>query len=232
MELLLYGYGGQPLLAFPSQDGRFWDWEEFGLVGAVGDFLEEGRLTLATVDSVDVESWTNEHLDPRDRARRHEAYERYIVDEVVPLLAAVTGREMAWATGASMGAFHAANTFFRRPDRLDGVIAMSGVYSTRVFVGEASGDEIYFNNPLAYLPRLEDPWHLDRYRRSEIVFVAGQGEWEEDAVRDMHALQAILIAKGVPAIFDYWGFDVAHHWYWWAQMLRHHVGRMLSARDG
>jgi esterase/lipase superfamily enzyme len=101
MELLLYGHGGQPLLAFPSQDGRFWDWEGFGMVDALADRLESGQLTLAAVDSVDGESWTNQWAHPDDRARRHEAYERYIVDEVLPMLTAETGRDLAWTTGCS-----------------------------------------------------------------------------------------------------------------------------------
>ena len=229
MELLLYGHGGQPLLAFPSQGGRFWDWEGFGMVDAVADHLESGQLTLAAVDSVDGESWANSGAHPLDRARRHEAYERYLVAEVLPLLAAETGRELAWAAGCSMGAYHSANLFFRRPDRLDGMIAISGVYSTRIFVGDASGDEIYFNDPLAYLPGLNDPWHLERYRRSAIVFVVGQGDYEGEAVADTRAIQEILWAKDVPATFDYWGHDVEHHWRWWAEMLRHHVSRMLAA---
>jgi esterase/lipase superfamily enzyme len=230
MDLLLYGHGGQPLVAFPSQDGRRWDWEGFGLIEALAPYLEAGRLTIAAVDSVDRESWTNSRLAPEDRARRHEAYERYVVDEVVPLLRRATGEPLAWAAGCSMGAYHAANTFFRRPDVLDGVLGISGVYSTRIFVGDAPGDEVYFNNPLAYLPGLEDPWHLERYRRSALVFVAGQGAYEDEALADMRALEAILASKAVPARFDYWGFDVEHHWHWWARMLDHHVGRMLGER--
>lgn len=232
MGLLLYGHAARPLLAFPSQDGRLSDWEGFGMVDAVADLLEDGRLAMATIDSVDGESWTNENAHPIDRARRHEAYERYVVDEVLPLLREVTGHDLAWATGASLGAFHAANLFFRRPDLFDGVIAMSGVYSPRLWVGDAPGDEIYFHNPLAYLPGLTDPWHLERYRRSQIVFVTGQGAYEEDAIADTRAIQEILHEKGVDATFDYWGGDVEHHWRWWGPMLRHHLGRMLEVSGG
>jgi esterase/lipase superfamily enzyme len=230
MALLLYGDGPQPVVAFPSQDGRHWDWEGFGMIDAIGDLLEDHRLTLAAVDSVDGESWTNHDASPRVRARRHEAYERYILDEVLPLLHGATGRDVVWATGCSLGAYHAANLFFRRPDRLDGMLAISGVYSTRLWVGDASGEEIYFNDPLAYLPDLHDPWHLERFARSLITFVVGQGQWEEDAIADTRAMQAILEAKGVPAVFDYWGADVEHHWRWWGPMARHHLGRMLEAR--
>jgi esterase/lipase superfamily enzyme len=228
--LLLYGDGGQPLLAFPSQAGRFWDWEGFGMIDAIADLLEHGAITLATIDSLDDETWDNRAAHPFDRARRHEAYERYVTDEVLPLLRRAVGREdaLVWATGASLGAFHAANLFFRRPDLLDGVIAISGVYSTRMFLGDDGRGDAYFHDPLAYLPGLTDEWHLERYRRSQIVFVTGQGAYEEEAIADTRALQELLHQKGVYATFDYWGHDVEHHWHWWGRMLRHHLGRMLE----
>lgn len=229
MGLLLYGHGGQPLLAFPSQDGRFWDWEGFGMIDAIADLLEDGRVMLATIDSIDNESWWDAGAHPADRAQRHEAYERYVTDEVLPLLRGATGRDLVWTTGASMGAYHAAALFFRRPDLIDGLIAMSGVYGTRMFLGDSGGEHAYFHDPLAFLPGLDDAWHLERYRRSQITFVTGQGSWEEDAIADTRALQEILHRKGVPATFDYWGHDVEHHWRWWGPMLRHHLGRMLAA---
>lgn len=228
MGLLLYGQGGRPVLAFPSQDGRFWDWEGFGMIDAVGDLVEDGRITLATIDSVDGESWGDRGAHPVDRARRHEAYERYVTDEVLPLVRGVTVHSLVWVTGASMGAYHAANLFFRRPDLIDGLIAMSGVYSTRMFVGGSGSEHAYFHSPLDYLPGLWDEWHLQRYRRSQIVFVTGQGSWEEDAIADTRAIQDLLHEKGVYATFDYWGHDVEHHWRWWGPMLRHHLARMLE----
>jgi esterase/lipase superfamily enzyme len=222
MELLVYGHAGQPLVCFPSQDGRAGDWAGFGMIDACSDLLEGGRLIAIAVDGVDWQSWTNAAASVGDRARRHEDYHRYIVDEVVPF-ARLSGSDSVWATGCSMGAFHAANAFFRRPNAFDGLIALSGLYQPRLFVGDYSDDHVYFNSPLYYLPNLADPWHLDHYRRSRIVFCCGQGAWEEDCLRDTRELQRILEAKGVPATFDYWGHDVEHHWYWWQKMLRHHL---------
>lgn len=223
MELLLYGHAGLPLICFPSQDGRAADWASFGMVDAVADLVEAGRLMVIAVDGVDWQGWTNTGLPVWDRAARQEAYERYIVDDVVPLARAETGSDSVCLTGCSMGAFHAANTFFRRPDAANGLIAMSGLYQPRLFVGDFSDDNVYFNSPLYYLPRLDDPWHLEQYRRSRIVFCVGQGAWEDEALADTRAMQSILHAKGVPATFDYWGDDVEHHWYWWQRMLRHHL---------
>jgi esterase/lipase superfamily enzyme len=180
------------------------------------------------VDGVDWQGWTNSDLPVWDRARRQEAYQSYIVDDVVPFARTETGRDSVWLAGCSMGAYHAANVFFRRPDAADGVICMSGLYQPRLFVGDYSDDGVYFNSPLYYLPGLDDPWHLDRYRKSRLVFCVGQGAWEDEAIADTRQLQEVLHAKAVPATFDYWGHDVEHHWYWWQKMLRHHLQLLWS----
>jgi len=222
MELLVYGHAGQPLVCFPSQNGRAGDWAGFGMVAACGDLIEAGRLIVIAVDGIDWQSWANGAAPAADRARRNDDYHRYIADEVVPF-ARLSGSDSVWATGCSLGAFHAANAFFRRPDAFDGLIALSGLYQPRLFIGDYSDDHVYFHSPLYYLPNLGDDWHLERYRRSRIVFCCGQGAFEDDAVRDHRAIQEVLWQKGVPATFDYWGHDVEHHWYWWQKMLRHHL---------
>ena len=223
MELLVYGHGGQPLVCFPSYNGHLRDWEGFGMVDAVADLIDAGRLRMIAVDGIDWQSWTNQGAPAEQRARRHNDYHRYITEEVMPLVKQLSGKDTAWTTGCSMGAFHAANFFFRRPDMFDGVIAMSGVYQPSHMLGGYSDDDVYFNSPISYLPNLGDPWHLERYRRSRIVICVGQGAWENEALPDTHRLQEILHDRGVPATFDYWGHDVEHHWYWWQKMLRHHL---------
>jgi esterase/lipase superfamily enzyme len=223
MGLRVYGDAGRPLIAFPSQDGRYWDFEGFGMVGACAGLIEAGRIRIVAVDGVDWQSWTNQGAHPVDRARRHEAYDRYVIEELVPFVRERTGRETAWATGASMGAYHAANVLFRHPDAIDGLIAMSGLYGVRDWVGDHVDDAVYFNSPLAYLPGLDDPWYLERLRRARIAIVVGQGAWEEPMIADTRALEGILAAKGIPAIVDYWGHDVDHDWPWWRKMLPHYL---------
>jgi esterase/lipase superfamily enzyme len=226
MECEVHGHAGRPVLAFPSQDGRMGDFAAFGMVGACGEIIEAGRMRLVTVDGIDWQSWTNAAVSPAERARRHLDYDRYVMDELVPFLRHATGRGTMWVTGCSMGAFHASNFFFRRPDVFDGVIGLSGLYSAVSFVADQWDDAIYFNSPLQYLPGLRDPAYLDRYRRSAIAFGVGQGRWEEDCLADTRALEAILREKGVPAWFDYWGADVDHEWTWWRKMLPYFLDRL------
>jgi esterase/lipase superfamily enzyme len=227
MDFKVYGHYGQPILIFPAQDGRFYDFENFGMVGACAGLLEAGRVKLICVDSLDEQTWTNTSAHPAERARRHGDFERYILGEVVPWVRGNTGLETLWVSGCSMGALHSANFFFKRPDVFDGVIALSGLYSVNAFVGAYGDDNTYFNSPLQYLPGLNDAWHLDHYRRAKIVFAVGQGAWEEEAIADTRAMQSVLEAKGVPAWFDYWGHDVAHDWVWWRQMMPYFLERLL-----
>ncbi len=226
MRLRAYGHDGRPLIAFPSQDGRFWDFEGFGMVEACAGLLDAGRVRIVAVDGIDAQSWTNRDAHPADRARRHEDYDRYLIAELLPWLREATGWGTAWVTGASMGAYHAANAQFRHPDAIDGCIAMSGLYSVRDWVGDHTDDAVYFNSPLAYLPDLDDPWYLERLRGARIVFVVGQGAWEEACIADTRAMEAVLRAKGIPAIVDYWGHDVNHDWPWWRKMLPYYLERL------
>jgi esterase/lipase superfamily enzyme len=83
-------------------------------------FIDEGRARVIAVDSIDWQSWTNQAISPADRARRHDAYDRYLAGEVSPFLRGLTGWETAWATGASMAPARGEACVRRRPRRLGG----------------------------------------------------------------------------------------------------------------
>jgi len=226
MALKVYGSSGRPVVAFPSQDGRYWDFEGWGLVESCAGLIDAGRMRIVAVDGNDWEAWTNWSAHPADRARRHDDYDRYVVTEVAPFLRDVTGFDCAWTTGASMGAYHAANAVFRHPDCFNGLVAMSGLYQLRHFIGEYGDDAVYFHSPLLYLRDLDDPWYLDRLRAASLAFVVGQGAWEDEMLDDTRAMEQVLRDRGVPAIVEYWGHDVDHDWPWWRRMLPYYLERM------
>lgn len=229
MELKVYGHAGKPVLVFPAQAGRFYEFEDFGMVDAVRWVIDEGKYQFYTVDSIDGQSWANGWAHPAGRAARHEDYDRYIVHEVAPFVRARCGPEaMLLATGVSMGGYHSANFFFRHPDVFDSLISLSGLFQLHMFVGDYVDNNVYFNSPLLYLPDLNDPWYLEKYRRSKIVICAGQGAWEEAMNADIHRLRAILEAKQVPAWIDLWGHDVNHDWPWWRKMLPYFLEKMVE----
>ena len=227
MELKTYGHGGKPVLVFPSAGGRFYEYEDFGMVEACRPFVEAGKILLVAVDSVDRQSWLNAEAHPADRARRHNDYDRYIVEEVAPFLRDRGCRGGFLSTGCSMGGYHSANFFFRHPDLFDAVIALSGVYRLRRFIGDYMDDNVYFNTPLAYLPNLFDPWYLDRFRDSRIVVCVGQGAWEDEMLTDTLELKRILDEKQIWCWVDIWGRDVDHDWPWWRRQMAYFLGSLF-----
>lgn len=229
MELKVYGHYGKPVIIFPAQGGRFFEYEDFGMVEAVRPFIDDGKIKLFTIDSVDYQSWANWGAHPADRARRHDEYDGYIVQEVAPFIQqhCTNPHQKMIATGCSMGAYHAANFFFRHPDVFDTVIALSGLYQLSMFVGDYAEGQVYFNSPLHYLPQLNDPWFIDQYRQSNIIICCGQGAWEDAMLADTRAIQQVLVDKNIPAWIDIWGQDVNHDWPWWRKMAPYFLERVV-----
>jgi esterase/lipase superfamily enzyme len=227
MELKVYGHAGKPVLVFPTQGGRFYEYEDFGMVEVCRGFIDEGKIRLFTVDSIDNQSWANWALHPADRARRHEDYDRYITNEVVPFIQQYTTWKGKYlTTGCSMGAYHAPNFFFRHPDIFDAVIALSGILRLTLFIGDYMDETVYYNTPLVYLRNLTDETYLSQYRQSAIIVCSGQGAWEGPMLADARELKAILDTKQVPCWIDIWGYDVNHDWPWWRRMMPYILGKL------
>ena len=233
MEFKTYGRGGKVCLAFPSQDGHFYDFENFHMTDTVAKWIEAGRLFLVCPDSIDEETWSDEGGDPRWRIERQEAWFHYIVDELLPRAKELAGAgtsDKAMVTGCSMGAVHAGNFFFRRPDLFDVVVGLSGLYNASYFFHDYSDDLVYANSPAAFLPNMptEHPY-MELYRQSKMYFCVGQGAWEDELLAGTRELDTILCQKGIPAVFDYWGYDVCHDWCWWQKQLPYFMEKVLGA---
>jgi esterase/lipase superfamily enzyme len=216
MALLIFGHGGTPFVVFPTSMGRFFDYENQGMIEAVRDRYESGALQAFCVDSVDAESWYNKGIAPSQRVRRHVQYERYILDEVIPMMRDRNANPIG-ATGCSFGAYHAANLAFRHPDLIEHLVSMGGAFDIKQFLDGYYDDNCYFHCPPDYLPNLTDPWYLERFARMRIVLAAG----ETDICRDENQrLSSILAAKGIPHWLDIWGDNAGHDWQWWRDMAR------------
>ena len=228
MYFNVYGHAGKPIIVFPSSGGSQNEYGDFGMIEACQEFIDRGLVKFYTPDSLDNESWLCEGKSPHDMALAHEAYDRYIVNELVPLIR----YESDWqgpmmATGCSMGAFHAINLALRHPDLFDIAVAQSGVYDVRFFTGEYNGDPaVYYNSPLDYLWNQDDPWFLERYRQNAYIVSVGQGDWEAPHISDTMRLEDAFSSKGIPGWFDYWGNDVAHDWPWWRQQMPYFLGKL------
>lgn len=230
MELKVYGHFGIPLLVFPCAGGRFFEFEDFRMLDAISAFINEGRVKVFTIDSIDNQTWLNHNALPEHRAARHEDYDRYVIKEVIPFIHHHQKAEMSViSTGCSLGAYHAFNFHLRHPDAFRGNISLSGVYSLKHFVGNHFDEKVYLNSPIDYLPSLGDPWFLDHIRNNRILLSSGQGAWEEECLRDTLKVREILGAKGIPAWVDIWGFDVNHDWPWWLKQMPIFLNRMLES---
>ena len=227
MELKVYGHAGKAVIVFPTTSGKFYEYEDFKMVEACQPFIERGELTLWTVDSIDQQTWLNYGIHPDERAQRYDAYDRYMLQEVVPFARSHgTPFPKLMVTGCDLGATHAANFFFKHPDVFDTLAALSGMYTSRYFLGDFMDEQTYFHFPLAYLPNLADAWFLSQYRESKIIFCVGQGAWEQDSLMDTWAMKNVLAEKNIPAWIDFWGEDVSHDWLWWRKQIAYFLGHL------
>ena len=216
MELLIIGHGGAPMVVFPTSMGRFFEYEDRGMIDAVRYRYEHGAVQAFCVDSVDAESWYNKSIHPADRVRRHIAYNHYIMHEVVPLIRQRNASAGIATTGCSFGGYHALNFALRHPDVFHQCVSMSGAFDIKSFLDGYYDDNCYFNNPVDYLPNTHDGWYLDHYRRSDRYLLA-VGEW--DICRgENERMAGIMQCKGVLHRLDVWGEHSVHDWPLWQRM--------------
>ena len=227
--VVAYGHWGRPVLAFPAEQGGAWDFEGRGMIAAVAPLLEAGRAKLYCVDAFDAASWANRSLPLEERARQHERYESWILEQVVRFVHDDCGGAQEIATvGVSLGAFHAVNLALKRADLFPLAIGLSGNYDPASWDGSGErGDAAYFNNPFDYLAHMGGD-HLEWLRmRVSVLLVCGQGQWEDTtgALESTRRLAELLAVKGIRHELDLWGHDVPHDWPSWQAQLAHHLPR-------
>lgn len=229
MEYKVYGYAGKPCIVFPAQNGRFFDYENFGMVDVLRPWLESGKLQLFCVDSIDIESWSASG-DEGYRIGMHEKWFNYICEELLSRVYdfnPFSGKP--FLTGCSMGASHALNFYLRKPNLFDGCIALSGIYHATYFFENYQDLRIYYNSPTDYLRHMsEDDPYVDEYRNGKIIVCIGQGAWEDEGIIDTKIVENELRRLHVEAWIDYWGSDVNHDWPWWKKQIVYFMPYMLE----
>jgi len=225
MEIAVYGSYGYALLMFPTAAADFLEYERFHLIDSISHHIDSGKIKVFSINTVNSESWLNNSMYPPHKSIRHGQFNNYVVSEVVPFIQnSCNGLIPIVTTGASVGAYHAANTFFRRPDIFSGVIAMSGVYDLKYYTKGYYDDNVYFNSPLDYLPNTKDLTQLQQMRKSSIVIASGQGDYEDPSSSRM--LSDILHSKNIPHWLDLWGNDIKHDWPTWREMLAYFISKI------
>lgn len=229
LGVIVYGMTGYPIIVFQTQDSKCTNYEDFGMISELADYIDGGKVQLFCVDSIDQESWSNTNGDKSWRSQRQEDYFRFVTDELVPYVHDRNGSDLRpLATGCSMGATHSAIAALRRPDLFQGCIALSGVYRTSFFFGDWMDENLYMNDMVQMLHDLPaDHPYIDLYNHRSLCFCVGQGAWE-DGLSDLRDMDASFKRLGINAWCDFWGYDVNHDWPWWKKQMRYFLPIVLE----
>ncbi len=223
MEVLIFGHAGDSVLFFPTRSARFYDYENWRIIEAMIDKIESGQLQVYCVDSVDNEAFYCGNCHPIERIQRHLAYERYILNEVIPFIGLNNPGSAVISAGCSMGAYHAVNIAFRYPHLFKKVVGMSGRYDLtyemgnfRDLLGGFYNEDIYFNMPNQFMANLGDEDLLNQIRELDIIIAIG----ETDAfLENNKSLSEILNNKGIQNFLFVWE-EEAHRPRYWRQMVK------------
>ncbi len=223
MGVAVFGHWGPPMLAFPTSHGDEWEHQRNSMVDALGEFIEAGRVKLFCVGSNNHESYLNSGAHPFHRSWRQRMFDEYIRDEVIPFIYAdcqSPGIPIA-TMGASLGAYHAANTLFRYPHMIKRCYALSGVYDLQAVHGRDVRQQLLLPKPGGLPVESQDPWVLSQLATCEIRLVTGSGPWEES--RFSYELSGILARKGIRHHLDDWGPRGGHDWPYWKDEMREYL---------
>ena len=220
-EMLVFGHAGYPVILFPTSKGSYYQNKDQGLIETARWFLEQGKVKIYCPDSLDAFTWYDKAVSPGERARRHALYDRLILEEVVSRAMHETGHARLAFAGCSFGGYHAANFAFRHPSLAGYCFSMSGVFDIRSFTDGYYDDNVYYNNPVDFIPGASDPalWQMGIVLgTAERDICLAQNEW----------MSRLLAAKSVPHWLDIRP-DRDHDWPVWREMFPHYLSRLPGA---
>src|SRR4030095_12399279 len=219
MPIASYGHYGFALLLVPTAAADYLEYERFQLIGAISQFIDGGKVKVFSINSINNESWLNNNMEGAHKGIRHNQFNEYVFNEVIPYVRNNTSHETPIFTcGASFGALHSMNLFLKRPDIINGAISMSGVYDLTEYTKGYYDDQVYFNSPIHYIPNLTDHNILEQIRRGKIIISTGSGAYEDPEAN--RRFSGVLHTKSIPHELDVWGEDITHDWPHWSKMLR------------
>lgn len=228
VHLWSFGVAGRPLVVFPSNAGVAHEWQRGGMIDAIAPLIAERRVKVYCPETNVSRSFSGRgNID--ERMAHHRAYEQFVLDTLVPFIRRDCGadHDTITTTGCSMGAMYASLFVLKHPESFGQALCLSGRYSaSRLFDGESNA-ELYFNDPLAFLPNL-DGAALDRVRRRvHLVAVVGRGAFEDGCIRETAELGTWLDRKGIPNHVAFWGKDSRHNYTWWQRQASHYLGQLF-----
>ncbi len=223
MPIVTYGHYGFALLLVPTAAADYLEYERFQLIDTLKPWIESGKVKVFSVNSMNTESWMNNDMLGEHKAIRHNQFNEYIYNEVIPFIRNSTSWEtQIIVSGASFGALHSMNLFLKRPDLINGVLAMSGVYDLTEYTKGFYDEQVYYNSPMHYMPNLTDHTILEQIRRSNHIHIfSGSGAYEDPSSSGRFA--KILYNKNINYELDIWGEEWPHDWNTWRNLMPHYM---------
>jgi esterase/lipase superfamily enzyme len=217
-EMLVFGDRGVPVILFPSSKGKYYENKDRGMIDAAQWFIHEGLVKIYCPDSIDADSWYNYDVSPNIRSYNHNCYDRLILHEVAERAAHETGHRQVVTAGCSFGGYHAANFAFKHPGAVSHIFSMSGAFDIKSRAFGYYDDDVYYNNPVDFLPGAQDP---DLWKMGIILGVA-----DSDICRDQNErLSGILNQKGISHWLDIRP-NATHDWPVWKEMFPHYLSKI------
>lgn len=220
INLEVTGHWGHPILMFPSSYGSFTQNNDFGLNGAVMNFVDEGKIKLYNVESLDGLSFYADNLSSEAKIHNYELYMQFLKNELIPFIQTECNTHRIGVAGVSFGGYHAANTAFRFPDLVSHLFAMSGVFNIRNFTPLSDDMRIYFNCPDEFMAN-EESW---RYQHMNIVL--STSDWDSCKPKN-EQMAAILGSKGIPHWYDEKKW-IEHDWPLWKMVFPEYINRYFN----
>lgn len=215
MEVITFGTRGYPVMLFPTSMGRYFENKDFKLLDSVSWFVDEGLVKIYCPDGIDSLSWYNRNIHPAQRVMNHVWYDQYLLTELVPLMQRETGVQRIVTAGCSFGGYHATNFGFRHPDVVKFIFNMGAAFDIKSQLDGYYDDNVYFNNPLDFIPNAENPWFADLF----VVLGTGTNDMCWDANEKM---AAVLRQKGIHHWLDV-RQGATHDWPVWREMFPHYL---------
>lgn len=223
-EMLVFGESGFPIILFPTSEGRYYECKDHGLVQSLEYYLDRGDIKLYCPDGIDALSWDNYDIHPADRVKTHNAYENVIIKDVVKFAIHETGYKKVGVAGCSFGGYHAFNFAMRKPELVTEVITMCGTFDIKPYIYGYYDDNCYFNNPVDFMPNLNDEWYLKKIREMKIIL--GTGEWDM-CLDENKNMSNILTSKLINHQLDVRA-KTGHDWNWWIEMFPEYISQQIT----
>lgn len=219
MPIAVYGHYGYSLLLVPTAAADYLEYERFQLIQSLWHLIEEGKLKIFSIDSINNESWMNAHVPSDWAIARQKQWNDYVFNEVVPFVKAQSSNTAPiYIAGASFGALHSANLYFQRPDLFSGLIGMSGVYHLTEYTKGFYNEDVYFNSPNHFVPNLNDENILKQIKSSNHIHLfSGSGDYEDPTATQNFS--NVLNQKNIPHECYIWGQEWRHDWETWRKFL-------------